>query len=66
MIIYPQYFAYPLLLISQYNFDYSRYETKYTPYTTTSMNILNDAGFYDNFWNSLIKENEDDTKWMVE
>jgi len=63
MITNAQYIIYPLLLI--YNGENYHCCDHYKSYTTTSM-IKNDSlEFYENFWESLIKE-DCDSNSMVE
>lgn len=56
MIINAQNIFYPLLMILSNEGD--NHSDYYKPYTVSSMTDSNNLDFYENFWSSLIKENE--------
>ena len=66
MIISPQYIAViPLIFASCSTKDHANNYKPYVPYTTTNMMDKYEHKFYENFWNSMIKENCDSNS-MVE
>ena len=66
MIINPQYLILLPLVFSNFKVvDNKKPDIEYQPYTTSSMIDTNDIRFYENFWNSIIKE-DCDSNSMVE
>jgi len=60
MKISPKFIVYPMLLLDNSLLVHkeSNYQLcEYVPYTTTSMIDTTSTKFYENFWNSVIKDN---------
>lgn len=53
------------IIFNSFQYDTKKNTVEYVPYTSTSMIDTTDIKFYENFWNSVIKE-DCDSNSMVE